>query len=84
MTATSKPLRFAPTSTPIHTAMGPRMPEQAMGSAGSLAIARGIELSVEKASEEEWRNPPEVSQPLIERVKTAGIEVPWPTPEAPE
>lgn len=56
---------------------------QAIGSVSSLAIARGIRLSVEKAPEDEWRDPPEVSRPLIERVKATGIEVPWPEPDAP-
>jgi hypothetical protein len=56
---------------------------QSIGSVSSLAIARGIELSVESASEDEWLNPPEVSRPLIERVKASGIEVPWSAPEAP-
>jgi hypothetical protein len=50
---------------------------QFIGSVSSLAIARGVELSVEPASEDEWLNPPEVSRPLIERVKASGIEVPW-------
>jgi predicted nucleotidyltransferase len=54
---------------------------QSIGSVSSLAIARGIKLSVEKASEDEWLNPPEVSRPLIERVKATGIEVPWPEPD---
>ena len=47
----------------------------------SLAIARGIELSIESASEDEWLNPPEVNRPLIERVKATGIEVLWPEPD---
>jgi nucleotidyltransferase-like protein len=50
---------------------------QSIGSVSSLAIARGIGLSVESASDEEWLSPPEV-RPLIERVKAKGIEVPWP------
>jgi hypothetical protein len=54
---------------------------QSIGSVSSLAIARGIKLSVAKASEDEWLNPPEVSRPLIERVKATGIEVRWPEPD---
>jgi predicted nucleotidyltransferase len=56
---------------------------QSIGSVSSLAIARGIELSVESASAEQWLNPPEVSRPLIERVKATGIEVPRPEPGEP-
>jgi hypothetical protein len=51
---------------------------QAIGSVTSLAIARGIQLSVQKTSENEWLDLPEVSRPLIERVQATGIEVPWP------
>ncbi len=54
---------------------------QPIGSVSSLAIARGIELSIESASEDEWLNPPEVNRPLIERVKATGIEVLWPEPD---
>ena len=64
---------------PNHTAGWQR--PQSIGSVTSLAIARGIELSVEPASEEEWLNPPEVSRPLNERVKATGIEVPRPEPD---
>jgi predicted nucleotidyltransferase len=49
---------------------------QSIGSVTQLAINYGIEVSVESASEYEWRNPPEVSEPLIRRVKESGIEVP--------
>ena len=55
---------------------------QSRGSVSSLAISRGIKLSIESASAEEWLNPPEVSRPLIERVKATGIEVPSSPPEA--
>jgi predicted nucleotidyltransferase len=49
---------------------------QAIGSVSSLAIERGIELSVEWATEADWLEPSEASRPLIERVKATGIEVP--------
>jgi predicted nucleotidyltransferase len=49
---------------------------QSIGSVTRLAINYGIVVSVESASEDEWRNPPEVSEPLIRRVKESGIEVP--------
>ena len=52
---------------------------QARGSVSSLD--RGIKLSIESASEDEWRNPPEVSRVLIERAKATGIEVPPSLPE---
>jgi predicted nucleotidyltransferase len=54
---------------------------QSRGSVSSLAMGRSIKLSIESASEEEWLNPPEVSRPLIERVKVSGIEVPSSPPE---
>jgi len=54
---------------------------QSRGSVGSLATGRGIELSIESASAEEWLNPPDVSRPLIERVKATGIEIPSSPPE---
>jgi Nucleotidyltransferase domain len=49
---------------------------QAIGSVSSLAIDRGITTSAEKSSEASWLNPPQVSRPLIERVKATGIEIP--------
>jgi predicted nucleotidyltransferase len=54
---------------------------QSRGSVRSLAMGRGIELSMESASQEEWLNPAEVSRPLIERVKATGIEIPSSPPE---
>ncbi len=54
---------------------------QSIGSVSRLAIDRDIKLSVESASENDWLNPPEVSRPLIQRVKASGIEVLSP-PEA--
>lgn len=54
---------------------------QSRGSASSLAMGLGIKLSIESASAEEWLNPPEVSRPLIERVKATGIEIPSSLPE---
>jgi hypothetical protein len=55
---------------------------QSIGPVSRLASNRDIKLSVESATEDEWLDPPEVSQPLIERVKATGIEVPAPLPEA--
>jgi predicted nucleotidyltransferase len=49
---------------------------QARGSVSSLD--RSIKLSIESASEDEWRSPPEVSRVLIETAKATGIEVPLP------
>jgi predicted nucleotidyltransferase len=52
---------------------------QARGSASSLNPS--VRLSIESASEDEWRNPPEVRRVLIERARATGIEVPSPPPE---
>ena len=49
---------------------------QAIGPVSRLAMDRGIELSVEWASEADWLDPPDVSRALIERVKATGIEIP--------
>ena len=49
---------------------------QAIGEVDSLARARGIELDVSKATESDWQHPPEVSRPLIGRIKKSGVEVP--------
>jgi predicted nucleotidyltransferase len=49
---------------------------QAIGSVSRLAMDRGIELSVEWASEADWLDPPDVGRPLIDRVKRTGIELP--------
>jgi hypothetical protein len=53
---------------------------QAIGPVSCLATDHGIELSVERASEADWLDPPEVSRPLIERVKATGIEIPLSPP----
>lgn len=49
---------------------------QAIGPVSLVASDRGIELSVEWASDADWLDPPEVSRPLIERAKATGIEIP--------
>jgi predicted nucleotidyltransferase len=49
---------------------------QAIGEVDSLARALGIELDVEKSAAGDWQHPPEVSRPLIGRIKQSGIEVP--------
>jgi hypothetical protein len=53
---------------------------QSRGSVSSLASDRSVELSIGSASEDEWRDPPEVSRPLIDQVKATGIEVPYSAP----
>lgn len=52
---------------------------QARGSVSSLD--HGINLSIESASEDEWRNSPAVRRLLIETAKATGIEVPPSLPE---
>lgn len=49
---------------------------QSIGAVSWLAIDCGIELSNLWTTEADWLDPPEVSRPLVERVKATGIEVP--------
>jgi predicted nucleotidyltransferase len=49
---------------------------QVVGEVDSLARARDIELDVEKSAAGDWQHPPEVSRPLIDRIKQSGVEVP--------
>lgn len=49
---------------------------QAIGAVTVLAISRGMKLDASKSTVAEWQRPPEVSRPLIERIKRSGIEIP--------